>query len=118
MKIKIDKKRIILKTATYVCAALVLAAAYRSGGSLPGNDRAAEELPKPAESLVKVENEEIRQMPIRRQSRRRLPKTNRPRRRADSKSRIALKRQKIRETQRTARRADRALQQGKALISL
>ena len=63
MKIKIDKKRIILKTAIYVCAALVLAAAYRSGGSLPGNDRAAEELPKPAESLVKVENEEIRQMP-------------------------------------------------------
>ena len=63
MKIKIDKKRIILKTAIYVCAALVLAAAYRSGGSMPGNDRAAEELPKPAESLVKVENEEIRQMP-------------------------------------------------------
>ena len=63
MKIKIDKKRIILKTAIYVCAALVLAAAYRSGGSLLGNDRAAEELPKPAESLVKVENEEIRQMP-------------------------------------------------------
>lgn len=63
MKIKIDKKRIILKTAIYVCAALVLAAAYRSGGGLLGNDRAAEELPKPAESLVKVENEEIRQMP-------------------------------------------------------
>ena len=41
----------------------MLAAAYRSGGSLPGNDRAAEELPKPAESLVKVENEEIRQLP-------------------------------------------------------